>query len=183
MLRWWKAYASLCVFCSARELLCSPIGAQLCTGCLPAAPSEAARLESSLGSHGDCYTPLHHWPQACIENRPLLWWDQSLSLRCLESSPAIPPVYNSHGSPWLVIALIGSNLSLFKTSVLLGPRLAVFLLKTWFYNIFTCGIPTEIDMDKSALSSGSSDSAWGTTKYRKHISTDEMVFFFFSKKE
>lgn len=145
---------------------------------LPACLQPRAR-QLSLGSQGHCCTPLHPWPQACIESRPLLWWHQNLSLFCLGSSPAILPAYNSHGSPWLVIALIGSNLSLFKTSVLLGPRLAVFLLKSWFYSIFTCGIPTEIDMDKSALSSCSSDSAWSTAKYRKRISTDEMVSFFF----
>lgn len=136
-LRWWEAHGSLCIFCSARELLCSPI----------AAWSQAARLGSSPGSHGDCWTPLHHLPQVCREreSRPLPRWDQSISLCYPESRPAIAPLCNSHGSPWLVIALTGSNPSIFKTSVLLRPRLAVFSLKSWFYNIVTCGSPAEID--------------------------------------
>lgn len=179
MPRWWKAYASLCIFCSARELRSA---AQLQLSCAQAACVQpGARqlgLKAALDHTGTATHLLHHWPQACIENRPLLQWDQNLSLCYLESSPAIPPVNNSHGSPWLVIALIGSNPSLFKTSVLLRPRLGVFLLKPWFYNLFTCGIPTEMDMDKSALSSCFSGSAWSTTKYRKQIPTEEMVFFF-----
>lgn len=120
---------------------------------------------------------LHYWPEACIENRPSLWWDQDFSLCYLESSPAVPPSYNSHGSPWLVLALIGPNPSSFKTSTLLRPRLAAVLLRFWFCNLFTCGIPTEFDADKPALSSHFSGPAQSTAKYRKHVLTEEMVFF------
>lgn len=100
VLSWWKAHASLCVFCSARELL----WAQLQLSCAQAAcvqPRASSLAWKQPWITQGALHPLHHRPQACIENRPLLCWDQNLSLCCLESSPAIPPVYNSHGSPWL----------------------------------------------------------------------------------
>lgn len=112
MLRWWKAYSSVCVcvFCSAREFL-SAAQVQLSW-------AQAARVQPGLGAALDpreFSTPLHRWPQACIESRPLPWWDQNLSFGCLESSLAIPPGLCTIVSPWLVIALIGSNPSLYKT--------------------------------------------------------------------
>lgn len=78
--------------------LCSPIAAQLCTSCLRAARSQAARLESSLGSHGDCYTP----PASLA---PGLHREQALALVRSEPLPLLFRIQPSNSSseqfPWL----------------------------------------------------------------------------------
>lgn len=156
---WWKAH--LCVHVGQCQGigLCSQLG-----------------LEQPWISQ-DCCTPLQHWPRLTQGTALALLGSQPLPF---EASPAIPPGCHSHGSPWLLNWLKSFSIQIFCP---IEPGFAVFLLKPWFYNIFTCGIPTEMDMDKSALSSCFSDSAWSTTKYRKHISTEEMVLgFFFMKK-
>lgn len=79
MLRWWKAYSSVCVCVCVLQCqgisLCSPSAAELSTGC----PS-AARLGSSPGSQGILHTsaplaPGLHREQALalVRSEPLLW--------------------------------------------------------------------------------------------------------------
>lgn len=177
MLKWWKAYASLCVFCSAGNFALQP-NYSYAVHKLPACTLKQGNkawkqpwIKTVTTTH-----LLHFWPEACIENSPVLWWDQDFSLCYLESRPAVPPLYNSHDSPQLVLALIGSNPSVFKTSILLRPRLATFLLKSWFCILFTCCIPTEFDADKPTLSGHFSGPAQSLAKYRKHIHTGNGLF-------
>lgn len=176
MLKRWKAYASLCMFCSARELR---FATKLQLRCAQAAcvrpEARQQGLKAALDQDGDYCAPsallargLHREQALALVRSGLL----PLLFRIQSSSSSS---YDSHGSPWLVLALIGSNPSVFTTSTLLSPRLAAFLLKSWFCNLFTCGIHTEFDADKPALSSLFSGPAQSTTKYRQHIFSEEMV--------
>lgn len=166
------------MFCSVGEL-CFATRLQLCCAQTACTYPEARQqgLKAALDRDGDYYTPSALLAWGLHREQPSLWWDQGFSLCYLESRPAVPPLYNSHGSLWLVLALIGPNPSVIKTSILLRPRVSAFLMKSWFYNLFTCDIPTEVDMDEPALSSHFSSRAQSTAKYRKQIFTEEITHF------
>lgn len=186
MLKWWKAYASLCVFCSAREFHFAT-KLQLCCAQAACVHPEAKQqgLKAALNQDGDYYAPSAflawglHREQPCALVRsgllPLLFRIQS------SSSSLVQFPWLSTTSPcinWLQSLCI-KNFHPIKTKAcyFLACWSKKGLLKSWFHKLFTCVNPIEFDADKPALSSDFSGPAQSTAKYRKHIHTGNGLFF------
>lgn len=102
--------------------LCNQICALLCTMTVHT-PKQGSRLESRLGLDDDYHIAFALLSQSLHREQVLTLVRSGLLLLLWESSLAVPPWYSSHGSPKLVLSLIGPSPSAFKTSTLINRGL------------------------------------------------------------